>query len=188
MGLIVSKNNIDANLPEIKVFKDENNKSNGFMYIGNGSYIVSSFVDYWDIKQTSISIGRYSSLAHDIRFIIGRNHEYSFVTTSAMKECFGEDIKFIGNRRFNHNQLIIGNDVWIGHGATLMSGIIVGDGAVIAAESVVTKDVPPYAIVGGNPAKVIKYRFSKDIVEQFKKNKMVVLANKHFKKFYMLHA
>jgi acetyltransferase-like isoleucine patch superfamily enzyme len=60
----------------------------------------------------------------------------------------------------------IGNDVWIGEGTTIIGGVKVGDGAVVAARSVVTKDVPPYAIVGGVPAKIIKYRFSEELVEK----------------------
>jgi virginiamycin A acetyltransferase len=59
---------------------------------------------------------------------------------------------------------LIGNDVWIGDGVTILSGVRIGDGAVVAAESVIVKDVPPYAVVGGNPAKIIKYRFDSDII------------------------
>lgn len=61
---------------------------------------------------------------------------------------------------------VIGNDVWIGHGATLMPGVKIGDGAIIATKAVVTKDVEPYTIVGGNPAKEIKKRFSEDIISK----------------------
>lgn len=61
---------------------------------------------------------------------------------------------------------MIENDVWIGHDVTILRGVTIGNGAVIAAKSVVTKNVPPYAIVGGNPAKIIKYRFSKKIVQK----------------------
>ena len=64
----------------------------------------------------------------------------------------------------SNGDVIIGNDVWIGHESTIMSGVKIGDGAVIAANSVVVKDVEPYTIVGGNPAKVIKKRFSDDII------------------------
>jgi virginiamycin A acetyltransferase len=62
--------------------------------------------------------------------------------------------------------MIIGNDVWVGYKATIMSGVTIGDGAIIAAHSVVTKDVEPYAIVGGNPAKLIKKRFSEERIQQ----------------------
>ncbi len=70
----------------------------------------------------------------------------------------------------NHNsyQIIIGHDVWIGRGATIMSGIKIGNGAVIGAQAVIVKDVPPYAVVVGNPGKVIKYRFNKDIISKLK--------------------
>ena len=61
--------------------------------------------------------------------------------------------------------IIIGNDVWVAFGATILSGVKIGDGAVVAAGSVVTKDIPPYAIVGGVPAKVIKYRFDDEIIK-----------------------
>lgn len=63
-------------------------------------------------------------------------------------------------------QTIIGNDVWIGSNAVVMAGLTIGDGAVIGAGSVVTKDVPPYAIVAGNPAKILRYRFSPEIVQK----------------------
>ena len=68
----------------------------------------------------------------------------------------------------NHNsyQIIIGHDVWIGRGATIMSGVKIGNGAVIGAQAVVAKDVPPYAVVVGNPGKVIRYRFNKDIISK----------------------
>lgn len=69
----------------------------------------------------------------------------------------------------NGRSCIIGNDVWIGAYVNIIEGITIGDGAIIAAGSVVTQDVPPYAVVGGVPAKVIKYRFEQDIIEQLKK-------------------
>src|SRR5699024_8636000 len=75
---------------------------------------------------------------------------------------YPKDNEFLAKRK----ELIttIGNDVWIGHGAIIQAGITVGDGAVIASNAVVTKDIPPYAIVGGIPAKIIKYRFSDEMI------------------------
>lgn len=73
--------------------------------------------------------------------------------------------------RRKKNTLIIGNDVWIGNGAKVLEGVEVGDGAIIGAGAIVAKDVPPYAIVGGNPAKVIRYRFDDDIIERLLKIK-----------------
>lgn len=64
---------------------------------------------------------------------------------------------------------MIGNDVWIGDNVTILGGNIIGDGAVVATGAIVTKDVPPYAIVAGNPARIIKYRFEKDIVDDLQK-------------------
>ncbi|MBX2843155.1 MAG: CatB-related O-acetyltransferase, partial [Flammeovirgaceae bacterium] len=67
--------------------------------------------------------------------------------------------------------LVIGNDVWIGHNATIMAGVKVGDGAIIATNATVVKDVPPYTIVGGNPAKEIKKRFSEEVIRELLKLK-----------------
>lgn len=67
-------------------------------------------------------------------------------------------------------KVVINNDVWIGMKSTIMGGVTVGNGAIIAAHSVVTKDVPPYAVVGGVPAKIIKYRFTEDIIEGLQKS------------------
>lgn len=116
-------------------------------------------------------IGRYTSIASDVKIVVG-THPYHFVSTSPVfhdvtgDQC-GETychekqfdtIKYADIDRKYYT--VIGNDVWIGSRATLMSGITIGDGAVVAAGAVVTKDVPPYAVVGGVPAKIIKYRFS----------------------------
>ncbi len=65
----------------------------------------------------------------------------------------------------NKGDTVIGNDVWIGYGATLMPGVQVGDGAIVASQAVVTKPVPPYAVVGGNPAQIIRYRFDDATIE-----------------------
>lgn len=81
-----------------------------------------------------------------------------------MVECFHEY-----SEEFSKGNIEADDDVWIGYGATIMSGVHIGQGAVVAAGAVVTKDVPPYAIVGGVPAKVIKYRFSEIMIEELLK-------------------
>lgn len=75
----------------------------------------------------------------------------------------------LGKDAFSKGDIIVDDDVWIGYGATIMSGVHIGQGAVVAAGAVVTKDVPPYAIVGGVPAKVIKYRFEPEMIEELLK-------------------
>jgi serine acetyltransferase len=75
----------------------------------------------------------------------------------------------MGNEAFSKGNIVIDDDVWIGYGVTILSGVHIGQGAVVAAGAVVTKDVPPYAIVGGVPAKIIKYRFSPEIIEELMK-------------------
>lgn len=130
------------------------------------SYIVSSTIESGvNIKEGfvhNIQIGQFTSIAHNIAFVIDLNHNYFNVTSGASK-LFDDSIPEHPKRK---GQIIIGNDVWIGRGSTIMGGITIGNGAVISANSHVTKDVPPYAIVGGNPAKIIKYRFSEDIIKQ----------------------
>jgi acetyltransferase-like isoleucine patch superfamily enzyme len=104
-----------------------------------------------------VEIGRCCSLADGVQIMIYGDHDYRAITTSpllplAARPKIAEPIASENVR--------IGNDVWIGIGATILSGVTIGDGAVIGAKSVVTRDVPPYAIVAGNPAVVRKYRFS----------------------------
>lgn len=79
-------------------------------------------------------------------------------------EEWGLDVKNITNAWDNKGDIVIGNDVWIGYEAVIMSGVTIGDGAIIGTRAVVTKDVPPYTIVGGVPAKPIRKRFSEDVI------------------------
>lgn len=138
------------------------------MIVGTDSYIVDASIQSGinfalEDGVHNIQIGKYCSLADKITFIININHDYTAITTAAagfMKEL---------NPKYNivrKGQILIQNDVWIGHNCTIMNGVTIHNGAVVAAGSVVTKDVPPYAIVGGNPAKVIKYRFTAGQIDQ----------------------
>lgn len=139
-------------------------------YIGYGSYIGS----YSFIK--NVKIGNYTCISTDVMTISGCHPLNNFVSihpafySTACQSGFTyvnenkfPDYKYLDE--INRISIVIGNDVWIGARVTLLEGIFIGDGAVIAAGAVVTKDIPPYAIVGGVPAKIIRYRFEKDDVE-----------------------
>ena len=113
-------------------------------------------------------IGRFCSIASNVKVVTATHPVSVFVSTSPVfhstkKQCgdsFVEEDSFNQQKLIDSRSVIIGNDVWIGTNALLIGGISIGDGAVIAAGAVVTKDVPPYAIVGGVPAKIIRYRFN----------------------------
>lgn len=142
--------------------------------IGLGTYIRENT----QFKNTVI--GRFCSIAPDVKLVFGNHPTRGFVSTAPIlykdKEqaglSFGHESGFVEYSLTKNGHFCeIGNDVWIGTGVMLLGGITVGDGAVIAAGSVVVKDVPPYAIVGGNPAKIIRYRFSDDEILQLEKIK-----------------
>lgn len=116
-------------------------------------------------KNVHVMIGKYCSIATNVRFLLAMNHDYRRVTSYPFAELERAETNLNQN---NHFQILIGNDVWIGQDVTIMGGVRIGDGAVIAAEAVVTKDVPPYAIVGGNPAYVLKKRFPDEIVKKLR--------------------
>jgi virginiamycin A acetyltransferase len=107
-----------------------------------------------------LRIGKFCSLSSNITILLGGNHPIKNVSTYP----FGvlNTNKFSGSINIEKitKDTVIGNDVWIGHGVTILTGVTIGDGAVIAANSNVVKDVEPYSIVGGNPAKFIKKRFT----------------------------
>lgn len=130
--------------------------------IGTGTYGKPNF-RLWSADD-KVQIGKYCSIAVNVTIFGGGEHNYKFVSTYPFKQKLKLDDT--NNVVKNKGVTIIGNDVWIGEGACILSGVKIGDGAVIGAHSLIAKDVEPYSIVGGNPAKHIKYRFSNEIIKQ----------------------
>ena len=152
-----------------KIYIDEDQSVVG-VTLGEGSYLVQGSLEFGGY-QCHVLIGKYSSVAHGIKFIVGLNHDSSSASTYPFQEVFEGmlDKNADLHPQCNHCQIIIGNDVWIGAYATIMGGVKIGNGAVIGAGAVVAKDVPPYAVVVGNPARVIKYRFDEATIEWLQK-------------------
>lgn len=148
-------------------------KTNTIMTFGPGSYLAGASFDFELESYAHVLVGNYCSLAHRIVFEIGANHNYKSVSTYPFFVKTNPNVSPILREpnSYNKYQIIIGNDVWIGCDVTIMSGVRIGNGAVIGAGTVVAKDVPPYAIVVGNPGRVIKYRFDADTIEKLQKIK-----------------
>lgn len=108
-------------------------------------------------------IGNYCSIAEGVTFVVCADHYTNTISTYPFKVM---SLHLQANEAISKGDIVVDDDVWLGYGATILSGVHIGQGAVVAAGSVVTKDVPPYAIVGGVPAKVIKYRFEPDLIEE----------------------
>ncbi|MBL8988832.1 MAG: CatB-related O-acetyltransferase [Gemmatimonadetes bacterium] len=115
---------------------------------------------HFEFTGDRLIIGKYCSIATGVRFIMnGGNHPTTWLTTYPFP-IFGEGWETATPPTWPvRGDTVVGNDVWIGYGATIMPGVTIGDGAIVATASVVARDVPPYAIVGGNPAGVIRSRF-----------------------------
>lgn len=139
--------------------------------LGKGTYISD------DTVLKHVSVGRYCSLGSNIKIVYGQHPSSVFVSThpcfyskSAQAGFSYVNENYFQERRYADVQsercVCIGNDVWIGDEVKILEGLKIGDGSIVAAGAIVTKNVPPYAIVGGVPAKIIRYRFSKEIIER----------------------
>lgn len=133
-----------------------------FTYIANGTQI------------SKATIGKFCSIGPDCKIGLGKHPSNTFVSThpiffSTLKQT---QISFADKNYFNEfEDTTIGNDVWLGTNVIIIDGVNISDGVIVAAESVVTKNVPPYAIVGGIPAKIIQYRFDDDKIKKLLKSK-----------------
>ena len=115
-------------------------------------------------ERSTLKVGKFCSIAEEVKIFLGGNHRTDWVTTFPFSALW-PSAKHITGHPSTRGDVVIGHEVWIGYCATILSGVTIGNGAVIGAFSVVVKDVPPYSIVVGNPAKVVKKRFTDDKVE-----------------------
>ncbi|MDW8803178.1 CatB-related O-acetyltransferase [Clostridium sp. A1-XYC3] len=122
----------------------------------------------YPVNKDKLIIGKFCSIACRAKFLMtSGNHSMKSLSTYTFPifyEEWGLDVSHITDAWDNKGDIVIGNDVWIGYDAIIMSGVKIGDGAIIGTRAIVTNDVPPYTIVGGIPAKVIKKRFSDDTI------------------------
>lgn len=123
---------------------------------------------HFDFIGDKLIIGKFCMIASDVKFIMNGANHLSESISSYPFAIFGNgwENAMEGKSYPHKGDLIIGNDVWIGYNATIMSGVTIGDGAIIATNATVTKDVTPYTIVGGNPAKEIRKRFDEDTIKK----------------------
>ncbi len=130
---------------------------------------------HYPINHDKLKIGKFCSIACGAKFLFNSaNHTVKSLSTYPFPiffEEWGLDVKDITSAWDNKGDIVIGNDVWIGYEAVIMSGVTIGDGAIIGTRAVVTKDVPPYTIVGGVPAKRIRKRFPEKTISELLKLK-----------------
>ena len=165
-----------------EVYIDRATIFEGYNYLSNFSALLSSRIGYASYlgEKTSLinaNIGRYTSIGPDVKGIYGQHPSKGFISTHpaffSMRKQVG--FTYVDQQLFpevpdpiepgSPYTIKIGNDVWIGAGVRIMEGVQIGDGAIVAARALVTKDVPPYAIVGGIPAKTIKMRFDPEQID-----------------------
>lgn len=127
--------------------------------VGNGTYGPVTVFQFDTCG--FLRIGNYCSIAPEVTFLTGGEHACGTISTYPYKSrLLGE---YVDTQ--TKGDITVEDDVWLGYGATILSGVHIGQGAIVAAGAVVTKDVPPYAVVGGVPAKVMKYRFPPEMIE-----------------------
>lgn len=130
--------------------------------IGRGTYGNPKIHSY--PNDATLRIGAFCSIAADVGIFLGGGHHMEWVTTYPFGALWPEHDH--PDHPWSRGDVVIGNDVWLGREAMIMSGVTIGDGAVIGARALVSRDVPPYTIVVGNPARPVRTRFAPEIVEK----------------------
>lgn len=135
------------------------------------SYIVGNIKNTFPVSD--LIVGKFCSIASGLTVMLGGNHATNLVMTTNFVNIISGTFAGLPNPYpllgLSRGDIVIENDVWIGQDVTIMSGVKISNGAIIGTAAVVAKDVPPYAIVVGNPSRVIKYRFSQDIIDRLLK-------------------
>ena len=146
------------------------------IFLGENVSIINSFIDDYSYinsnsKIRNTKIGKFCSIGPNVQVVLGA-HPINFVSTHPAFYANNKPFSTFSDKLYinEYDNVIIGNDVWIGEGVLIPSGVIIGDGAVITSRAVVTKDVEPYTIVGGIPAKYIKHRFDKETISKIIKS------------------
>lgn len=157
------------------VLYDNNIESLDNVHVGRLSY--GEIKPFIFNKDYHLRIGSFCSIAPNVCFVVSGDHHLDHLTSFPFySKCIDGRSEAISK-----GDIVIEDDVWIGVNATILSGVTIHQGAVIAAGAVVTKDVPPYAIVGGNPAKVIKYRFEEPLIKKLLKIDFNKIDDKYIK-------
>jgi acetyltransferase-like isoleucine patch superfamily enzyme len=138
--------------------------ASGYLTVGRRTYGRPA-VHYYRGDRARVKIGSFTSIASDVEILPGGNHHPEWVTTYPIRIEYGLPGALDDGQPASKGDVQIGNDVWIGRGAKILSGVTIGDGAVVAAYTVVVHDVEPYEMVGGVPARLIRRRFSTAQVE-----------------------
>lgn len=127
---------------------------------GVGTYGIPEVIEFGD--ETTLRVGSYSSIAEGVRILLGGEHRTDWITTYPFPAMINgiEDIKDYAPSK---GDVVIGSDCWICADAMILSGVTIGHGAIVAAGAVVTKDVAPFSVVGGNPCKFIRWRFDEEV-------------------------
>ncbi|POB11943.1 CatB-related O-acetyltransferase [Sulfobacillus sp. hq2] len=115
----------------------------------------------WGDPSEHLTIGHYVSIARGVQFVLGGNHDYHRLSTYPMETMVLHQRPF---EALTKGPIEVADDVWLGMDAMILSGVSIGQGAVVAARSVVTHSIPPYAIVAGNPARILRYRFPDHVI------------------------
>jgi len=132
--------------------------------IGPHSYTNNGLnLDWWG-GTSQLRIGNYCSVAADVKFFLSHGHRTDWITSYPFtgSDDFWRAGRALDDTKVSKGSIVLGSDVWVGNGAHILSGVSIGHGAIIATASVVTRDVPPFAFVAGNPGRVIRYRFGEE--------------------------